>query len=119
MTKTLTLLFASAALTAALGLPAWSAMQAPGTPSISNSIPAVLQQASDGAKLFLVDDDEDENEGYGTKRNAGREDEDDDDGCEEDEGSCGSANNPAPAGSAAPPQNGLFGDGAAPKAQVN
>ena len=29
------------------------------------------------------------------------------------------ARNPAPAGTVAPPQNGLFGNGAAPKVQVN
>jgi hypothetical protein len=29
------------------------------------------------------------------------------------------ARNPAAAGTAQPPQNGLFGDGAAPKVQVN
>ncbi len=31
----------------------------------------------------------------------------------------GTARNPAPAGTAAPPQNGLFGNGAPPKVQVN
>lgn len=31
----------------------------------------------------------------------------------------GSARNPAPAGPVAPPQNGLFGNGAPPKVQVN
>ena len=119
MTKTLTLLFASTALTAAIGLPAWSAMQAPSIPAVAQFIPAIDEKSADGAKLILVDDDEDEDEGNASKREAGREDEDDDDDCEEDEGSCGGGNNPAPAGSAAPPQNGLFGNGTPPKAQVN
>lgn len=40
------------------------------------------------------------------------EDEDDDD-------DRGGASNPAPAGTVAPPQNGLFGNGAPPQVQVN
>ena len=118
MTKTLTFLFASTALTAALALPAWSAMHAAGAASIMEQVSAVLDQGAESARLILVDDDEDDNEGYAANRGSEREDEDDD-GCEEDEGSCGGASNPAPAGSTTPPQNGLFGDGAAPKAQVN
>lgn len=119
MTKTFTLLFTSAALSVGLGLPAWSAMQSAGVPSLAQAVPAALGQAAEGANLFLVDDDEDETEGYAMKRTGEREDDDDDDGCEEGEGSCGSARNAAPAGSAPPPQNGLFGNGTAPKAQVN
>ncbi|MFB9148841.1 PepSY domain-containing protein [Roseovarius ramblicola] len=38
---------------------------------------------------------------------------------EEDDDDRGNARNPAPAGTVAPPQNGLFGNGAPPKAQVN
>ncbi|MBC7133829.1 MAG: PepSY domain-containing protein [Roseovarius sp.] len=38
---------------------------------------------------------------------------------EDDDDDRGGARNPAPAGSVAPPQNGLFGTGAAPKVQVN
>jgi hypothetical protein len=38
---------------------------------------------------------------------------------EDDDDERGNARNPAPAGSVAPPQNGLFGGGAAPKAKVN
>ena len=43
---------------------------------------------------------------------------DDDDDCDDDEDNCQAAKAPAPAGSAAPPQNGLFSNGAAPKVQV-
>ncbi|SHM75591.1 hypothetical protein SAMN05443432_1154 [Roseovarius litoreus] len=38
---------------------------------------------------------------------------------EDDDDDRRGARNPAPAGSVAPPQNGLFGNGAAPKVQVN
>jgi len=38
---------------------------------------------------------------------------------EDDDDDRGGARNPAPAGSVAPPQNGLFGTGAPPRVQVN
>lgn len=38
---------------------------------------------------------------------------------EDDDDDDGGARNPAPAGTVAPPKNGLFGDGAAPKVKVN
>lgn len=38
---------------------------------------------------------------------------------DDDDDDRGGARNPAPAGSVAPPQNGLFGNGAAPQVQVN
>ena len=38
---------------------------------------------------------------------------------EDDDDDRGGARNPAPAGTVAPPQNGLFGNGAPPQVQVN
>lgn len=38
---------------------------------------------------------------------------------EDDDDDRGGARNPAPAGTVTPPQNGLFGSGAAPKVQMN
>jgi len=97
MPKTLSLLLASAALTAAVGLPAWSAMHAPGT-------------AGAGQLLVLVDDDDDEDEGGSEMRR--KDDDDGEEDCDDDETGCGSsAAAPAPAGSVPPPQNGLFGTG--------
>lgn len=119
MTKNLTLLFASAALSVGVCLPAWSAIRSAGAPVVVRAVPAALGQAAERATLIFVDDDEDESEGSAAKRSGDRNDEEDDDACEEDEGSCGTSNNAAPAGNASPPQNGLFGSGAAPKAQVN
>ncbi len=53
----------------------------------------------------------------------GHDDDDDDDDCDDDDDDdddCrGGARNPAPAGTVAPPQNGLFGNGAPPQVQVN
>jgi hypothetical protein len=121
MTKTLTILIASTALTALIGLPAWSAMRAPADSAAAATATGFLQSANDSVRLMLVDDDEDEDEG----RSARSESDDDhgkcgdDDDEDEDEDSCNSTGNPPPAGSTTPPKNGLFGDGAAPKVQAN
>jgi hypothetical protein len=115
MKKTLALLIASTALTTAIGVPAWSAMRVPGD-TFAQASAAVLDDAQAALPLVFVssDDDDDEHE----YRNGSRyDDDDDDDDCDDE---CnGSARNPAPAGTVAPPQNGLFGNGAAPKVQVN
>ena len=101
MKKTLTRLIASTALTAAIGVPAWSAMQAPS--DVNRPVIAIFEDASPAIPLVLASDDDD-----------------DDDECDDDDDDCGSgARNPAPAGTAAPPQNGLFGNGAPPQVQVN
>ncbi len=118
MRKTLTLLVASTALSAGLGLPAWSAPRAPATED-SRPFAALFASDQDTTALFLVSGDDDDDRG---SRNASRSDDDEDDDEEDDDcedGGCNSAGNPAPAGSVAPPQNGLFGTGAPPKVQVN
>lgn len=102
MKKTLTLLFASTALTAAIGVPAWSAMHVPESEGL-RSLAALVDEGHQELPLVLVsgDDDDDDEE----------EDDDDDDR--------GGARNPAPAGTVAPPQNGLFGTGTPPQVKVN
>jgi hypothetical protein len=118
MKKTLALLIASTALTTVMGVPAWSAMRALGD-TFAQASAAVLDDAQSALPLVFVssDDDDDEHE----YRNGSRyDDDDDDDDCDDDDDECnGSARNPAPAGTVAPPQNGLFGNGAAPQVQVN
>lgn len=125
MRKTLTLLLASTALTAAIGIPAWSAMRR----SVDGSLwsrPALLEESALAGPLVLVGGDE-QNEKQRARKSSqhghddgDEEDEDDDEDEDEDEdGNRNGAGNPAPAGSVAPPQNGLFGNGAAPRAQVN
>lgn len=110
MTKTLSLLLAATALSAAIAVPAWSAMRA-AMPDTAQAAPQLILVDDDG------EDDDDEYAGNAGKRE--RDDEDDDDDCEDDDGACGGAMNLAPAGKTAPPANGLFGKGEPPKAQVN
>jgi hypothetical protein len=119
MTKTLSLLLAATALSAAIAVPAWSAMRA-GMPGLAQTAP----------QLTLVDDDEkdDDHEYAGSTGKRDHDDDDekdddddeDDDDCEDDDGeSCSGSMNPAPAGKVSPPQNGLFGNGEPPRVQVN
>lgn len=115
MRKTLSLLVASTALTAAIGLPAWSAVCAP----VDGAAAQPFTTAQDALPLVLVSDDDDEDDDRDYRRSS-RHGDDDDDDCEDDEDDCrGGARNPAPAGTVAPPQNGLFGNGAPPQVKVN
>lgn len=113
MRRTSILIAASTALTGAIGLTAWSASGAQFSDD-SQAIAAVFDRAYDSLPLILASsDDDDHKSGY-----RGGDDDDDDDDCEDDDGGCNSAGNPAPAGTVAPPQNGLFGNGSAPQVQV-
>jgi hypothetical protein len=122
MKKTFALLVASTALTAAIGIPAWSAMR---TPELAGARPfaAIFEGGPDTAPIILAsdDDDDDDHRSRDSVRRSYDDDHDDDDDCDDDdEDDCrGGARNPAPAGSVAPPQNGLFGNGAPPQVQVN
>lgn len=130
MPKTLKLFVASAALTAALGLPAWSGMAVNSAGEVFKPLSAVLDDGSGAAQLILIDDEEDDDDDDDSprkKRQAASDDDDDDDGeddddddddCDDDEGGCKNAKSPAPAGTVAPPQNGLFSNGTAPKVEV-
>jgi hypothetical protein len=118
MKKTISILLASTALIAVIGIPAWSAIR--GGVSFDELPDAALGAFREaGASPVLVSD------GDGVDRNREhslrRADDDDDHsaGDEEDDDDGGNASGPAPAGSVAPPSNGLFGTGAMPKAQVN
>jgi len=120
MKKTLTLLVTTTVLTAVIGVPAWSAMLAPvGTES--RSFAAAFHDGAEPLQLLLVSDDDDydhhRRSGYGYGHDS--DDGDDDDDCDDDDDECRGARDLAPAWSIAPPQNGLFGNGAAPQVQVN
>jgi hypothetical protein len=137
MRKTLTLLVASTALTAAIGLPAWSMMQAPadGAP---RPFATILEDDAQAPPVILASNDDDDR-GYRETSRRGHDDDDDDDDHDEDDhdeddhdedddddhddddddDDRSGARDPAPAGTVAPPQNGLFGNGAAPKVKVN
>ncbi|MCF7701574.1 hypothetical protein [Loktanella sp. M215] len=100
MRKTLTFLAATTAITAGIGLPAWSAMRAD-TPA--NSLSAPLTARTSEAKLILVSGNDD-NDDDTAIRSRDREEDDD---CEEEDGStacsgtaCSGLANPAPAGTA-------------------
>ncbi|MDQ0304884.1 hypothetical protein [Ancylobacter polymorphus] len=112
MRKTLAILFASTALTAGIGFPAWSAMHE--AARFEGLRDAVLDAGRDLGVVLASDDDDDRD--HGRQLRHGDDDEDDDD---DDDFHGGSVSAPAPAGSVAPPNNGLFGNGATPKAQVN
>lgn len=123
MTKTLKLFVASAALTAAIGLPAWSGMAVNAPGEVLKPLSAVLEDGGNAAWFILVDDeDDDDDDSRRKKRHSAKDDDedddDDDDDCDDDEGSCKNAKVPAPAGTVAPPQNGLFNNGTAPKVEV-
>lgn len=130
MKKTLAILAATTALTAVIALPAYSGFFGAGSGeggftrllSEHEKGPAYLQLASDddGRGEYRRSRRDDDRRGYGRSRHddddyGHREDDDDDD----DGGRYGSRANPAPAGTVAPPQNGLFGNGTGPKVQVN
>ena len=125
MKKPFALLIASTALTVAIGVPAQafaqSAMRVFGD-TYGQTIATVFDDAQEALPLILVsgDDDEDEEDDEHEYRNAARHDDDDDDCGDDDDDFCsGNARNPAPAGTLTPPQNGLFGNGTPPQAQVN
>jgi hypothetical protein len=122
MKKSLALLIASTALTAAIGTFAWSAM-----PTVASGhgrpVAAVLDEIAEAFPFILASDDDDDDDDHDDddedddrQRSAGSDG--DDDECDDD-GGCGSARNPAPAGTVAPPANGLFGSGTPPQVQVN
>ncbi|MCB8836298.1 hypothetical protein [Aurantimonas sp. VKM B-3413] len=116
--KTLTLLVASTALAAAIGVPAWSATKAPAD---GRSLPfaALFEEGMQTMPLVLASDDDDDRRWWdGLWRGHDGDDDDDDDDDDEDDDRRGGARNPAPAGTVAPPPNGLFGNGAPPQTQV-
>ena len=118
MSKILSLLLASAALTAGVGVPAWSAMHLPQQGAAVAPMSAVLGSTDTADLLVLVDDDDEDEDGNET-RGASNDDDDDAEDCDDDEGSCGASavSQAAPAGTVAPPQNGLFDTGT-PQVQV-
>lgn len=116
--KTLTLLFASAALTAAIAFPAWSALHEAASGETASPLAELLGSDDQQRPMMLADSDDHEEEG-GSASRRGSDDDDDEGECEDDDGACGpAAAAPAPAGSVPPPQNGLFDNGAAPQVQV-
>lgn len=127
MKSTLALLLAGSALVAALGLPSLAAIR--GTSDASASCADGKCAANDAdrdIRLILVNDDDDDDEHDDDRRfrrDRGEDDhdddEDDDDDDDDDDRDTGARANPSPAGTVAPPANGLFGNGAPPVAVTN
>lgn len=115
MRKTLTFLVASTALTAAVGVPAWSAMHAPADGSLG-PFTALFEEGALTMRLVLASDDDD---GGHQRRGGSRRGHDDDDDRKDDDDRRRGARNPAPAVKVAPPQNGLFGNSTPPQVRVN
>lgn len=115
MKKTFAILLASTALAFGAGIPAWSAMHGADLSAAGTDRYSLVRLADD-------DDHGDDDRGRSEVRgdHGDRHGDDDDDGRENDDGNGGSVIvNPAPAGVVAPPANGLFGSGAAPKVKLN
>lgn len=117
MKKILTLLVASTALTSVIGLPALSAVH---TSKSTNHRPfaAIFEDAKQALPVILASDD-DKHDGARRGYNDDEDEDDDDDEDDEDDTGRGGARNPAPAGTVAPPQNGLFGTGTPPQVKMN
>ena len=121
MKKTLTLLLTSTALITAVTLPAWSSISETNN-SVLRTIEKHIENSAHAMPLIFVSDDEDRRS-KGARRYHDEDEEDDDEDdehedCDDDKDCDNNAQNPAPAGSVTPPQNGLFGTGAAPKVQM-
>lgn len=107
MKTTTALLAATTALGAIMAIPAIATIRIADAGSPLTSFSASTKSMQDGTVLLASGDDEDNDEG------------DDCDDGDDDAGDCAAGSNPAPAGTVAPPANGLFGNGAAPQVQVN
>lgn len=122
MTKTMTFLLASTALTIALGATAWSATRIMDDEVLPTAVQSQMDSRDLSPLIFVNDDDDEDDDDEGEEDDEEDEDEDDDDDdCDDDddEACAGGPRNPVPAGSTAPPANGLFGNGAPPKAVTN
>jgi phosphopantothenoylcysteine synthetase/decarboxylase len=111
MKKILTLLVASTALTSVIGLPALSAVHA-SEGARHRPFTAIFEDAKQALPVILASNDDEEDDDEEEEDDDDEDDDDDDDGRE-------GARNPAPAGTVAPPQNGLFGTGTPPQVKVN
>jgi hypothetical protein len=105
MKTTLALLAATTALGAMMSIPAIGATRTTDADSPKGAFSTSTGTAQEGVVLLASGEDEDDDEG--------------DDCDDDDEVGCAAGSNPAPAGTVAPPANGLFSTGAAPLVQVN
>lgn len=123
MKSTLALLLAGSALVAAAGLPSLAGRTITGdalAPCAGGSCAADAKDGDRDIRMILVnDDDDDHDDNRRFRRERGDDDHDDDEDDDEDDRDTGAGVIPAPAGTVAPPANGLFGNGAPPVAVTN
>lgn len=123
MKMTLAILAATTAIGALVTIPAIAANSRLGTESAPLAFFADAK-ATLGETLWLAsgDHDDDDHDDDDDDDHGDHDDDDEDEDCDDDdgdEGSCAMGATPAPAGTVSPPANGLFGNGAAPRVQVN
>lgn len=120
MTKSIKILIATTALSAVLGLPAWSAMTS-SDQETANTATEVRPANEPGSKTFIFasgdngDDRDHENERDDDDRD---DDDDDDDDHRRSSDDDDNTRNALPTGSVTPPQNGLFESGAKPQVKI-
>jgi len=115
MNKTLMILVASTALTASVAVPAWSSI----TNRVDGASSAAIESDTQSQHMMFASNDDDD-DGY--RRRYGADHDGDDDhgrGHDDDDDYGGGANNAAPAGTVAPPENGLFQGGVRPIVRTN
>jgi hypothetical protein len=124
MKTSLSIFLASTALTVALVMPALAMMQSQGKAGFcSGDTCAVMggesQEAMPISRVSDNDDKGDDGDRISSRRDDDDCDEDDNGDDDDDCTGAGATGNPAPAGTVAPPANGLFGNGTPPVAVTN
>lgn len=124
MKTTFAILLASTALTLGFAIPAWSVMH--DGPQSQASRHATEEASGASAHFPLASDDDRSDDDEGRRMSQSGDDDDDDEESDdaddddgEGQGSTGAAAGAAQTGTVVPPNNGLFGNGAAPKVKVN
>ncbi|WP_297977232.1 hypothetical protein [uncultured Amaricoccus sp.] len=118
MKKAVALLIATTALTATTGVLAWSLVHDGGR----DSVDAFANRSEMLPLVFASDDDDRDHRRRPRHEHDDDDDDDDDDDHDTNDDRPRDSRKPAPAaptGPIAPPQNGLFGNGAPPQVQVN
>jgi hypothetical protein len=118
MKTKLAILAASTALGALIAAPAIGAIKTLDLDEPYAAISKGAETLQDGFWKLASNDDDDHDDDDDEHDDDDRDDDDDDDD-DEDYGKGRGGMNTAPAGTVAPPANGLFGTGAAPKVKVN
>lgn len=118
MTKTLTYLAVSTALTTAVVLPAWSAVADVDTYVRGASETYIQSDTKPGFLILTSDDDDDNHRHKGNRRHHDDDDDEEEDDCDDGKTCEGIARNPVSSDTVNPPKNGLFENGSVPRVQM-